>query len=387
MILFIVPKNSGLKRCKEYVSSIVDDSSKIKTVRGEDVPFFVESLLNKGKQAIGLTGKDLFEEFTTINSDSDISVLETVPWQDPSALFGKPTLCLLGPKGRSLSELPIKLKVGVNKKYEQTARTFLRTFKKKECELFLLSGTTELSFESGLADLVIDIVYSGTSAREAGLEVYEKISESDMVIIGRNLSWEGRKILNQLDFKKMQGLIPTIVQDESRKVLMLAYSSYESLQKTMESGKGWYYSRSRKELWCKGETSGNTQKVQDISLDCDADTLLFKVLQTGCACHTGKYSCFGLTNKEFLLQDLYEKVCKRMKEEHETYTTRLIKNPALLTRKLLEEAAEVITAKTKQELVWESSDLLYFLVVLLAREGVTLQEIDKENARRNLGKD
>ena len=89
------------------------------------------------------------------------------------------------------------------------------------------------------------------------------------------------------------GLVPAIIQEENGQVLMLAYMNKESLEKTLETGYTWFYSRSRKKLWNKGETSGNTQKVLEISYDCDGDTLLVKVHQTGVACHTGSYTCFS----------------------------------------------------------------------------------------------
>lgn len=101
------------------------------------------------------------------------------------------------------------------------------------------------------------------------------------------------EILNEIDFKKGNGLVPTIIQDyKSKEVLMLAYMSEESLLKTIETNETWFYSRSRNELWNKGATSGNTQKVIEIKFDCDGDTLLILVDQIGVACHTGEKSCF-----------------------------------------------------------------------------------------------
>jgi phosphoribosyl-AMP cyclohydrolase len=99
--------------------------------------------------------------------------------------------------------------------------------------------------------------------------------------------------LKKLDFKKGNGLIPVIVQDaESKEVLMLAYANEEALEKTLSTGYAHYWSRSRKKLWMKGETSGNTQKIKEVKTDCDHDTLLYVVEQKGPACHTGKYTCF-----------------------------------------------------------------------------------------------
>ncbi|PIN98874.1 MAG: phosphoribosyl-AMP cyclohydrolase [Candidatus Diapherotrites archaeon CG10_big_fil_rev_8_21_14_0_10_31_34] len=99
--------------------------------------------------------------------------------------------------------------------------------------------------------------------------------------------------MKKIDWNKGNGLIPTIVQEETNsEVLMLAYSTKESLEKAMKTSQGWYYSRSRKKLWRKGETSGNTQKLKKVFVDCDKDTLLFKVEQTGNACHLNKKNCF-----------------------------------------------------------------------------------------------
>jgi phosphoribosyl-AMP cyclohydrolase len=101
------------------------------------------------------------------------------------------------------------------------------------------------------------------------------------------------ELLNKLDFKKGNGLIPVVVQDvDSKKVLMLAYANKEALQKTLRTGYAHYWSRSRRKLWMKGETSGHTQKIQKVTTDCDYDTLLYVVNQKGPACHTGEYTCF-----------------------------------------------------------------------------------------------
>jgi len=102
-----------------------------------------------------------------------------------------------------------------------------------------------------------------------------------------------KDLLAKLDFKKGNGLIPVVVQDaESKEVLMLAYANEEALQKTLSTGYGHYWSRSRQKLWMKGETSGHTQKIRKVMTDCDYDTLLYVVEQKGPACHTGEYTCF-----------------------------------------------------------------------------------------------
>jgi len=189
--------------------------------------------------------------------------------------------------------------------------------------------------------------------------------------------------VESLDFNKGNGLIPTIVKDEQGNVLMLAHSTKESLKLAIEQKKGIYFSRSRNKLWIKGETSGNAQRLIKVKTDCDRDSLLFIVRQKGNACHLNKYSCFE-EEKNFDLDALYDKIKERINSgEEKSYTLKLIKEPELLKRKLIEEAAEVITAKNKKELIWECADLLYFLLVTMAKEGITIKDIEKENLRRD----
>lgn len=189
---------------------------------------------------------------------------------------------------------------------------------------------------------------------------------------------------DEIDFEKMNDLVPTIIQEKNGIVLSLVYSSKESLKKTIGTRKVWSYSRSRKGVFQKGATSKNVQEIVEVKKDCDSDTLLFIVNQKGtCACHTGKYSCFG-TEMEFNLDSLYEKIVSRLKSAPEgSYTKKLFDDELLLKRKLIEEAAEVITAKDKENLIWECADLIYFLFVIMAKEEVTISDIEKENERRN----
>ncbi len=178
-----------------------------------------------------------------------------------------------------------------------------------------------------------------------------------------------------LDFEKNNGLIPTIVQErKSKQVLMMAYSSRESVKISLETGKATYFSRSKESLWTKGESSGNTQELIRAKYDCDRDTLLYIVDQTGVACHTGEYSCFD--GKEFDFESLYDFLIDRFLNFPEnSYTTKLFKDEFLLKRKINEEAFEVIQAKNKDELVWEVSDLTYFIMTLMVRHGITIEEV------------
>ncbi len=199
-----------------------------------------------------------------------------------------------------------------------------------------------------------------------------------------NYSLIDDSLLNILDFEKGLGLIPTIVQDQSNTVLMLAYSSKESLKKTITTRKATYFSRSRNKLWIKGEESGNYQDVKNILFDCDNDTLLFKVEQTGYACHKGTYSCFQ--DKEFSLSFLYDIIINRIQSStvSDSYTKKLAEDNELLLSKIKEESLEVINFTDKDNLIWEIADLTYFILVLMAKKGIKFQDILNELwSRRN----
>lgn len=174
-------------------------------------------------------------------------------------------------------------------------------------------------------------------------------------------------------------LIPTIAVDTNSQVLMLAYSSQKSLKKTFATGKVWYYSRSRKSLWMKGETSGNTQKFLKIRPDCDGDALLVTVDQKGVACHTGKYSCFG--DRSFSLIELYQVIQNRLSSVRSfSYTSSLTKEK--LEKKIEEEARELVDAEKKDEIIWEAADLIYFITVILAKNKISIKDVLEELKRR-----
>ncbi len=183
--------------------------------------------------------------------------------------------------------------------------------------------------------------------------------------------------IESLDWSK--GLIPTIAQDESGRVLTLAFSSRESLKNIFATGEMWYFSRSRNELWHKGGTSGHTQKFIRIRPDCDCDALLVRVRPKGPACHTGDYSCFG--GRTFGLDDLLEVIRDRVDRPRPgSYTAGL--TDGVLKEKIMEEAAEVTAAQTRDEIIWEISDVIYFLTVLMAKNGLGYADITAELRRR-----
>ncbi len=176
-------------------------------------------------------------------------------------------------------------------------------------------------------------------------------------------------------------LLPVVTCDTDGQVLMVAYANKEALQKTFETGNMWYFSRSRNELWMKGETSHNTQQFIKFRIDCDADTLLATVKQDGVACHLDQYSCFG--GKKFSLNELYAVIKDRFENPHpESYTATLTDKK--VREKFLEEAQEVIEAQSKDELIWEAADVLYFLSVLMAKEDVTFDDVLNELRRRRM---
>lgn len=196
---------------------------------------------------------------------------------------------------------------------------------------------------------------------------------------------------NDIDHVKFDaaGLVPAIVQDaDTGAVLMLAYMNRESLEKTLGTGETFFWSRSRNELWHKGETSGNTQQVVSITVDCDADTLLVQVHQTGNACHTGTYTCFdnasGRTKTFGEEVGSLAKIIARRKEElpEESYTTYLFTSGIdKILKKVGEESAEtIIAAKNNdtEEIVRESADLLYHLLVMFSERGVSLPSVGHE---------
>ena len=193
-----------------------------------------------------------------------------------------------------------------------------------------------------------------------------------------------------------KGLIPAIVVDTvTKKVLTLAYMNRESLQISMEKGLTCFYSRSRQELWLKGETSGNYQHIVSITADCDGDALVVEVEKEGPACHTGAESCFmdpvweSEELKSFSLQGLYDMLVGRNQTRPEgSYTTYLFeKGIDKILKKVGEECTEVIIAgkaDDKKETVYELADLAYHAMVLMVQMGISLEDVHKELASRHI---
>lgn len=202
--------------------------------------------------------------------------------------------------------------------------------------------------------------------------------------------------ISALDFDK-QTLIPTIVQDvRSSEVLMLAYSSRASLNLALSERAGIYWSRSRQALWRKGEQSGHRQALVQVDVDCDGDSLIFRVEQTGSACHLQRRSCFARQNRPFSLASLDKTLAQRQalsskqiaendtdsNELNRSYSVQLFSDESLRNEKLREETEELIAASETEHVRWEAADLLYFTLVNARAKGVSLANIENELSAR-----
>lgn len=195
---------------------------------------------------------------------------------------------------------------------------------------------------------------------------------------------------NELDLSRQQdGLVPAIIQDAaSLKVLMLGYMDEEAYNRTITQGKVTFYSRSRKCLWTKGETSGNWLTVKDIYVDCDKDTLLIKATPCGPTCHRGTTSCFDTPEHEGFIRGLQQIIQQRHHEMPEgSYTTKLfIKGVKKIAQKVGEEATESVIEAVdgnRSRFIYEASDMIYHLLVLLEQMGCTIEDLEKELALRH----
>jgi phosphoribosyl-AMP cyclohydrolase / phosphoribosyl-ATP pyrophosphohydrolase len=198
--------------------------------------------------------------------------------------------------------------------------------------------------------------------------------------------------ITKLDFKKSDGLIPCIVQDaNTRVVLMLGYMNEEAINKTLSEKRLTFFSRTKKRLWTKGETSKNYLNLVDVTADCDSDTLLFKVNPTGPTCHTGADTCFNEKNEESGLNFLEAIIQERVKNPKEGSYTNSLLNSGInkVAQKVGEEAVElVIEAKdnNKELFLGEAADLMYHYQVLLAAKGFNMEDVTAVLRSRHLKK-
>ena len=257
---------------------------------------------------------------------------------------------------------------------------------------------TEENHEPELLDLLKHSAVGGLSG------AFVSAADTDLVHFKDACKKEGIPVdicesaIKWSEFKlNSDGLIPVVVQDyKTDEVLMVAYMNEEAFQATLHTGKMTYWSRSRQELWLKGATSGHFQYVKSLTLDCDNDTILAKVAQTGAACHTGNKTCFfqPLMKKEYndanplrVFQDVYDVIMDRKLHPKEgSYTNYLFdKGIDKILKKVGEECTEIVIAAKnpdKDQIKYEISDFLYHVMVLMAEKGVTWEEITRELARR-----
>jgi len=210
-------------------------------------------------------------------------------------------------------------------------------------------------------------------------------------------------ILSKVDFKKGDGLIPVITQDnETNEVLMLAYMDREALALTLQTNYAHYFSRSKQRIWKKGESSNHTQEIKSIKIDCDNDTILLKVIQNGVACHTGRKSCFftDLTTNKItdevkvdtsiaygIIDTLYHTLLEKKNDDpKKSYTAKLLQGKEnSMLKKIVEEAGEFTYAvkdNDTEEIIYEGADLMYHCLVALASKEISPDRIKQELTRR-----
>ncbi len=275
---------------------------------------------------------------------------------------------------------------------EATPLEFVRRFNNL-CSGFLYTIVEKEGMMGGTDIEAIREIRSATTKElvaAGGISTVEEIVQLQKMNVSTQLGmciYTGKVSLEEafvkcLDFEKRFGYLPTIVQDyDTKQVLTLAYSSPESVLQALKTGKGTYFSRSRKQIWVKGETSGNTQELVTARFDCDMDALLFIVKQKGNACHLGRYSCFG--DKDFSINELYNLLIDRKRVlPDNSFTTKLFKDEFYLKRKIMEEAFESVNFEKGDGLEWEAADLTYFMLTFMAMHNVTPQDILNNLASR-----
>lgn len=275
---------------------------------------------------------------------------------------------------------------------DESLSELLSTIKDRRFLLTLQDGTEE-NLKRYLAQAAVEgAAFQGFSPADNWMQMKGRLADQGIAVnlFESKIDWPELKT-------NADGLIPVIVQEyKTDQVLMMAYMNEESFRATIRSGQMTYYSRSRKELWLKGETSGHFQYVKALYADCDQDTLLAKVSQVGAACHTGSKSCFfrpmvekngPQTNPLKIFEDVYQVIADRREHPKEgSYTNYLFdKGIDKILKKVGEEATEIIIAAKNpdpEEIKYEISDFLYHVMVLMVEKGVSWEEIMKELAAR-----
>jgi phosphoribosyl-ATP pyrophosphohydrolase/phosphoribosyl-AMP cyclohydrolase len=236
------------------------------------------------------------------------------------------------------------------------------------CQITVAGGVSALAEIEEIAALGCDV--------QLGMALYTgKINLADAFTA--SLNWKKY----ESPVPSPQSLIPLIVQSTDGQVMMTGFAGKEALAETFKRGNVCFHSRTRNKLWMKGENSGNVLKLIKLRADCDRDALLATTEPAGPVCHTGAWSCFA-NNRDYTLQFLQNIIQERFRNPAPgSYTATL--DDELVREKVMEEAKELCEAKTREEIVWEAADLLYFSVVLMTRSGVTVQEILDELDRRH----
>jgi phosphoribosyl-ATP pyrophosphohydrolase len=271
-----------------------------------------------------------------------------------------------------------------------------------DCGEFLYTQVEKEGMMSGIDKARIEKVIKASSIPvtvAGGITSYQDLqwinsrganSQIGMAIYSGEMKLDNA-LLSLVDFNKMD-LIPTIVQDsKTNKVLMMAYSNKESLLLALKQRKGLYFSRSRQELWEKGATSNNTQKLINVDVDCDGDTLLFQVEQINNACHFDRYSCFPSQIKPYSLVYLDEIFESRIVELNKlsqaslepTFSQKLLSDSKFQAEKLREECEELIEATEPNHVRWEAADLMFFTLAMAKSKGVDITEIINDLRSRN----
>ena len=271
-------------------------------MQSKDIPRYVAA-----RADYGITGEDMIEDYR-LGSGNTLKILDK-----PG--FGKADLVVFAKDGS-----PVEIKRKLKRRPIVATPNFYGNLVTKgkvggylrdvfgEYDVELVAGSTEGFVVRDDADLGFDLTTyfqrpeeekKGTTLSSNGLKIVERMMPTEAVVVTKNSSkftlkeFEKTLSMYDLDWKKMQGLLPAVVQDtDTGELLMVAYANQNALQRTIDTGKATFWSRSREELWTKGLTSGNTMQVGEISYDCDGDALLYRVKPNGPACHTGERSCF-----------------------------------------------------------------------------------------------
>lgn len=358
----------------------------------------VKKALYTGAYAVTVKLTDIYEVNTRAGAEAGNKAIK-----EAVARFGREKLYLeVGDKEEALTVKALASELGVDRflfirtNSENRFMEDRKNFFEEGQKYFVKSDSLSEMSKENLAALLAEEQVDGLIALNLG--------NRDMHSVKKDLKEGGISVNtyeSNISFADMKlnsdGMLPVVVQDyKTKDVLMVAYMNEEAFSLTVSTGKMTYYSRSRKKLWLKGETSGHFQYVKALTLDCDKDTLLAKVRQVGPACHTGSLSCFfeeavkkpyDDTNPLTVLNDVYEVIMDRKEHPKEgSYTNYLFdKGIDKILKKCGEEAAEIIIAAKNpdaSELKYEISDYLYHLMVLMAQCGLDWKEIMKELAHR-----